>query len=285
MASLIEPVRKLHGPHLVAHENGYDVDVTCEECTRLRLEALDQAAGQGDDLTYSAESVRVPYPCPTRVVAGTTEAEGREEAARMRLERRVVEREEIGEQIARLDAVSAVVRRELGAEPERDDTEDAGEPDEEQPEPVKHDEPGPATRSTSAPGPSCSVKLVRSPSAESPNEGMSRVQVAVGASARESGRTRHVFVGDGDHRPRPTRHRAQPGCPTAGSVESDGERRKPRSQPAQVRLHVEALQRTIRAARGVSWVVRPCEVSDRDPVARCLRRNADDVRQQVAQIG
>src|SRR5699024_4162517 len=29
----------------------------------------------------------------------------------------------------------------------------------------------------------------------------------------------------------------------------------------------------------------PCEGSDRDPVARCLRRNADDVREQVAQIG
>ena len=92
MASLIESVRKLHGPHLVAHENGYDVDVTCEECTRLRLQALDQAAGQGEDLTYSVESVRVPYPCPTRVVAGTTEAEGREESARMRLDRLVVQR-------------------------------------------------------------------------------------------------------------------------------------------------------------------------------------------------
>ena len=146
MASLIEPVRKLHGPHLVAHENGYDVDVTCEECTRLRLQALDQAAGQGDDLTYSAESVRVPYPCPTRIVAGTTEAEGREEAARMRLERLVVEREEIEEQIERLDAVIALIRRDLGDVPEPDDTEDAREPDEEQPEPVKNGEPVPPKR-------------------------------------------------------------------------------------------------------------------------------------------
>src|SRR5699024_649517 len=34
MASLIESVRKLHDPSLVAHESGYDVDVICEECTR-----------------------------------------------------------------------------------------------------------------------------------------------------------------------------------------------------------------------------------------------------------
>jgi len=142
MASLIESVRKLHGPHLVAHENGYDVDVTCEECRRLRLEALDQAAGQGEDVTYSAESVRVPYPCPTRVVAGTTEGEGREEAARMRLDRLVVQREEIEEQIERLDAVIALIRRDLGEaddvdgaegvedDPASDDPEDAPEPEE-----------------------------------------------------------------------------------------------------------------------------------------------------------
>ena len=142
MASLIESVRKLHGPHLVAHENGYDVDVTCDECTRLRLEALDQAAGQGEDLAYSAESVRVPYPCPTRVVAGTSEAEGKEEAARMRLERLVVQREEIEEQIERLDAVIALIRRDLGdPDDEVDDTEDAREPDDEQPEPIKVEEP------------------------------------------------------------------------------------------------------------------------------------------------
>lgn len=146
MASLIESVRKLHGPHLVAHENGYDVDVTCEECTRLRLQALDQAAGQGDDLTYSAESVRVPYPCPTRIVAGTTEAEGREEAARMRLERLVVEREEIEEQIERLDAVIALIRRDLGDADAIDDTEDAPEPDDEQPDPVEDAEPAPPKR-------------------------------------------------------------------------------------------------------------------------------------------
>ena len=143
MASLIESVRKLHGPHLVAHENGYDVDVTCEECTRLRLEALDQAAGQGEDLTYSAESVRVPYPCPTRVVAGTTEAEGREEAARMRLDRLVVKREEIEEQIERLDAVIALIRRDLGDADDVDDTEDAPEPDDEQSEAEGDDEPTP----------------------------------------------------------------------------------------------------------------------------------------------
>ena len=41
MASLIESVRKLHGPTLVEHDNGYDVDVICPECTRLRTEALE----------------------------------------------------------------------------------------------------------------------------------------------------------------------------------------------------------------------------------------------------
>src|SRR5690625_3838179 len=146
MASLIESVRKLHGPPLVAHENGYDVDVTCEECTRLRLEALDQAAGQGEDLTYSAESVRVPYPCPTRVVAGTTEAEGREEAARMRLERRVVEREESEEQIEPRDAESALSRRGHGDGPEPDEREGAREADAERPEPVTNGAPGPPKR-------------------------------------------------------------------------------------------------------------------------------------------
>src|SRR5699024_12694052 len=79
MASLIESVRKLHGPHLVAHENGYDVDVTCEECRRLRLEALDQAAGQGEGVTYRAEGGRVPRPRPTRAGGGNTEGDGREE--------------------------------------------------------------------------------------------------------------------------------------------------------------------------------------------------------------
>src|SRR5699024_12079228 len=113
---------------------------------RLRLEALDQAAGDGEDLSYSVESVRVPYPCNTRVVAGTTEAEGREEASRMRLERLVVQREEIEEQIERLDAVIALIRRDLGEKPDPDDTEDAREPDEEQPEPVKNGEPVPPKR-------------------------------------------------------------------------------------------------------------------------------------------
>ncbi|APX31799.1 hypothetical protein BH708_02675 [Brachybacterium sp. P6-10-X1] len=142
MASLIESVRKLHGPHLVAHENGYDVDVTCDECTRLRLEALDQAAGQGEDLAYCAESVRVPYPCPTRIVAGTTETEGREEAARMRLDRLAIQREEIEEQIERLDAVIALIRRDLGeADDEVDDIEDAREHDDEQPESIEVEEP------------------------------------------------------------------------------------------------------------------------------------------------
>lgn len=126
MASLIESVRKLHGPHVVAHEGGYDVDVICEECTRLRLEALDQAAGDGEDLSYSAESVRVSYPCTTRVVAGTTAVEGKEEAARMRLERLVVQREEIEEQMERLDAVITLIRRDLGEDLD-DETGDAAE--------------------------------------------------------------------------------------------------------------------------------------------------------------
>lgn len=159
MASLIESVRKLHGPHVVAHDNGYDVDVICSECTRLRLEALDQAAGDGEDLSYSAESIRVPYPCNTRTVAGTTAVEGKEEAARMRLERLVVQREEIEEQMERLDAVIALIRRDLG----EDLDEDAPEPDddpESDPEPEPDDagedqdnedeQPAPAKRSKKA---------------------------------------------------------------------------------------------------------------------------------------
>ena len=144
MASLIESVRKLHGPRLVAHESGYDVDVICDECTRLRLEALDQAAGDGEDLSYSVESVRVPYPCNTRVVAGTTEAEGREEASRMRLERLVVQREEIEEQIERLDAVIALIRRDLG-----EGTDDGTAP-EDPPEPEEDEQPSPPKRGKTA---------------------------------------------------------------------------------------------------------------------------------------
>lgn len=141
MASLIESVRKLHGPHVVAHDNGYDVDVICSECTRLRLEALDQAAGDGDDLSYSAESIRVSYPCTTRVVAGTTAVEGKEEAARMRLERLVIQREEIEEQMERLDAVITLIRRDLGVV---NDVDDAAEPGDEQPEPEEAEESAPA---------------------------------------------------------------------------------------------------------------------------------------------
>lgn len=141
MASLIESVRKLHGPHVVAHDNGYDVDVICSECTRLRLEALDQAAGDGEDLSYSAESIRVSYPCTTRVVAGTTAVEGKEEAARMRLERLVIQREEIEEQMERLDAVITLIRRDLGVV---NDVDDAAEPGDEQPEPEEDEESVPA---------------------------------------------------------------------------------------------------------------------------------------------
>lgn len=157
MASLIESVRKLHGPHVVAHDNGYDVDVICSECTRLRLEALDQAAGDGEDLSYSAESVRVPYPCNTRVVAGTTAAEGKEEAARMRLERLVVQREKIEEQMERLDAVIALIRRDLGEDldegvPEPDDDPEPGpEPDDEgEHQGDKDAQPAPATHAKKA---------------------------------------------------------------------------------------------------------------------------------------
>lgn len=146
MASLIESVRKLHGPSLVAHESGYDVDVICEECTRLRLEALDQAAGEGVDLSYSAESVRVPYPCSTRVVAGTTAAEGKDEATRMRLEHLVVQREEIEEQIERLDAVIGLIRRDLdedAPEPDGDCEPDDGGQDRGNEDAEPEDSPGP----------------------------------------------------------------------------------------------------------------------------------------------
>ena len=154
MASLIESVRKLHDPSLVAHESGYDVDVICEECTRLRLEALDQAAGEGVDLSYSAESVRVPYPCSTRVVAGTTAAEGKDEATRMRLEHLVVQREEIEEQIERLDAVIGLIRRDVddvadqaedGSEPSDEPEPEAGGPGDEEGQP-----PAPAKRGKKA---------------------------------------------------------------------------------------------------------------------------------------
>lgn len=161
MASLIESVRKLHGPSLVAHESGYDVDVICEECTRLRLEALDQAAGEGVDLSYSAESVRSPYPCSTRVVAGTTAAEGKDEATRMRLEHLVVQREEIEEQIERLDAVIGLIRRDLdedAPEPDGDCEPDDGGQDrgnedaEPEDSPGPDEKPAPTKRATKAKG-------------------------------------------------------------------------------------------------------------------------------------
>lgn len=90
MASLIESVRKLHGPTLVEHENGYDVDVIYPECTRLRADALDRAAVE--DEAHPPELARMPYPCPTRIIAGTTTEEGKDESARMRLEHLVVRR-------------------------------------------------------------------------------------------------------------------------------------------------------------------------------------------------
>ena len=114
MASLIESVRKLHGPTLVEHDNGYDVDVICPECTRLRTEALEQASTDSGGGTTRPELMHVPYPCPTRIVAGTTAAEGKDESARMRLEHLVVQREELEERTERLDAVIGLIRRDLG---------------------------------------------------------------------------------------------------------------------------------------------------------------------------
>lgn len=114
MASLIESVRKLHGPTLVEHDNGYDVDVVCLECTRLRTEALERASSDDEGWVYRAELARIPYPCPTRVTAGTTAAEGKDESARMRLEHLVVQREELEERLERLDAVIGLIRRDLG---------------------------------------------------------------------------------------------------------------------------------------------------------------------------
>lgn len=137
MASLIESVRKLHGPHLVTHENGFDVDVICQECTRLRLEALDAQTHGGEDWGYSEEAARVPYPCPTRITAGTSETEGRDEAGRLRLDRLVVQRDEIEEQMERLDAVIALIRRDLG---EDETSEEPAETDVEQ-----EDDPAPDT--------------------------------------------------------------------------------------------------------------------------------------------
>lgn len=114
MASLIESVRKLHGPTLVEHDNGYDVDVICPECTRLRTEALERASTDSQDWSVVAELTHVPYPCPTRIIAGTTAAEGKDESARMRLEHLVVQREELEERMERLDAVIGLIRRDLG---------------------------------------------------------------------------------------------------------------------------------------------------------------------------
>ena len=117
MASLIESVRKLHGPTLVEHDNGYDVDVICPECTRLRTEVLEKANTDSVDGAHAAELAHVPYPCPTRVVAGTSAAEGKDESARMRLEQLVVQREELEERMERLDAMIGLIRRDLGDGP------------------------------------------------------------------------------------------------------------------------------------------------------------------------
>lgn len=132
MASLIESVRKLHGPTLVEHDNGYDVDVICPECTRLRTEALEKASADGEDWIYTAEFAHVLYPCPTRIIAGTTAAEGKDESARMRLEHLVVQREELEERMERLDAVIGLIRRDLG-----ENADDAEKPNEGQSESVE----------------------------------------------------------------------------------------------------------------------------------------------------
>ena len=126
MASLIESVRKLHGPKLIEHENGYDVDVICAECTGLRTEALERASTNGESWVYGAELAHVPYPCGTRVVAGTTAEDGKDESARMRMDHLVVQREELEERMERLDAVIRLIRRDLGEEDEEPDTEDQG---------------------------------------------------------------------------------------------------------------------------------------------------------------
>lgn len=130
MASLIESVRKLHAPKLVEHDNGYDVDVICPECTRLRTEALDRAGVDGEDWAYGADVANVPYPCPTRIVAGTTAAEGKNESARMRLEHLVVQREELEERMERLDAVIGLIRRDLGEATDADADVDVGDDEE-----------------------------------------------------------------------------------------------------------------------------------------------------------
>lgn len=114
MASLIESVRKLHSSTLVEHDNGYDADVICPECTRLQTEVLERASSDSEGGRYGVEVAHVPYPCPTRIVAGTTAAEGKDESARMRLEHLVVQRDELEERMERLDAVIGLIRRDLG---------------------------------------------------------------------------------------------------------------------------------------------------------------------------
>lgn len=135
MASLIESVRKLHGPKLIEHENGYDVDVICAECTGLQTQALEQASSSGEDWDYTVEVAHVPYPCATRVVAGTTAAEGKDDSARMRLEHLVVRREELEERMERLDAVIGLIRRDLSET--SDEPDDLGGSDEELAEDTK----------------------------------------------------------------------------------------------------------------------------------------------------
>lgn len=140
MASLIESVRKMHGPTLVEHDNGYDVDVVCPECTRLRTEALERGTADGQDWGYAAELAHVPYPCPTRVVAGTTAAEGKDESARMRLEHLVVQREELEERMERLDAVIGLIRRDLGEDTDAISGENDGESESVEDAPAKAEE-------------------------------------------------------------------------------------------------------------------------------------------------
>lgn len=126
MASLIESVRRLHGPKLIEHENGYDVDVICAECTRLRTETLDQAISDVEDWSYGVEATHVPYPCSTRVVAGTTSAEGKDESARIRLDHLVTQRDELEERMERIDAVIGLICRDLGESTDaNDDTDEA----------------------------------------------------------------------------------------------------------------------------------------------------------------
>lgn len=108
MASLIDDIRKLHGPEVVAHSDGFDVEVVCPECSRTRLEALNEATSGGEDWFFGNVH-RASYPCATRIAAGITAEEGEKEARDLRLERLTAMHQDALEKAERIGAIIALV--------------------------------------------------------------------------------------------------------------------------------------------------------------------------------